>query len=244
MATAKKKEALDKVPGFSRGVRETTGLRMLKMCRPICPNSRLEMEQDTSGNWRRVEKGPDEQNCQLEGGRWWIACEERGHEPYWTVTKWYTKKDILGPILDSEGNETGEFEVVKQARIPHEVRRPNLSQVAIAKNINNGKGPEDAIKRKGFKYLGTLGFEECCQFRNCQKEVKEKYVIDGLGRYCSLKHLELIVVTHAQDDGAEPIRLVDAGFHKHGTRKQQMQKRKEFKETMADAAELYGGGEE
>lgn len=243
MAT-KTKPKLLKVPGFSRGVRSNIGLRMLKMCRPVCPNSRIEMEQDTAGTWRRVEKGPDEQNCQLEGGQWWKACDALGHEPYWTVTTWYTKRDILGPILDAEGNETGEFEVVKQARIPHTVRRPNLSQVAIAKNINNGRGPDDAIKRKGFKYLGTLGFEECCQFRNCQKEVSEKYVIDGLGRYCSQQHLELVTVTHAQDDGAAAIRLVETGVHGQQARKQRMIKRKEIKETMLDAEEVYGGAGE
>jgi hypothetical protein len=238
---AKAKEVLLKVPGFSRGVRDTVGLRMLKMCRPVCPNSKIEMEQDTAGNWRRVEKGPDMQNCQLEGGRWWLACQKRGHDPYWTVTVWYTKKDILADILDDEGNPTGEKYVKTTAMIPHETRRPNLAQVAVAKNINNGRGPQDAIERKGFKYLGSLGFEECCQFRNCQKEVNPKYVIDGLGRYCSLGHLELVTMTHAQDDGAAPIRLIDAGVHKEATRKQRMLKRRETKETMADAEEIYGG---
>lgn len=235
---------LPKIPGYSRGVRERVGLRMLKMCRPICPNSKIEMEQDARGDWRQVERGPDEQNCQLEGGRWWVTCEERGHEPYWQVTKWHTKKDILDDILDDEGNPTGEKYVKTVALIPHEVRRPNLSQVAIAKNINNGRGPEDAIRRKGFKYLATLGFQECCQFRNCQKEVDERFVIDGLGRYCSQRHLELVVVTHAQDDGAEAIRLVDAGFHREGTRKQQMLRRREFAQTMQDAETVYGQGDE
>jgi hypothetical protein len=232
------------IPGFSRGVRTSVGLRMIKMCRPICPNSKIEMEQDTAGNWRRIERGPDDQNCQLEGGRWWETCEARGHEPYWSVTKWYTKKDIIKPVLDDEGEETGEVFVERVVQIPHEVRRPNISQVAVAKNINNGRGPDDAIRRKGFKYLGTLGFQECCQYRNCQKEVDERYVIDGLGRYCSQQHLELVVVTHAQDDGAEAIRLVDAGFHREGTRKQSMLRRREFAQTMQDAESVYGQGGE
>jgi hypothetical protein len=228
-----------KIPGFSRGVRNTMGLRMLKMCRPICPNSKIEMEQDTQGNWRRVEKGPDAQNCQLEGGRWWVECEKRGHKPYWTETVWYTQRDITEPILDDEGNDTGELQVVRVARIPHSTVRPNLSQVAIARNINNGRGPADAIARKGFKYLGTLGFEECCQFRNCQKEVDTKYVINGLGRYCSLEHLELVAMFHGQDDGADAIRLVDPSFHKHGTAKQRMKRRREFRTWLAEAQEAY-----
>ncbi len=239
---ATKKEEMQQVPGNSRGVRTTTGLRMLKMCRPICPNSKIEMEQDTMGNWRRVEKGPDSMNCQLEGGRWWKLCEERGHDPYWTVTVWYTKRDITAPILDENGEETGELEVTKTARVPHTVRRPNLAQVAIARNINNGRGPQDAIERKGFRYLGSLGFDECCQFRNCQKVVKEKFVIDGLGRYCSQLHMALVAQTHGQDLGAAPHRLVQAGFHKQGTQKQSLLKRQEAAAAIVVAESLDDEG--
>jgi hypothetical protein len=85
--------------------------------------------------------------------------------------------------------------------------------VAIAKNINNGRGPIDAYNVKGFRYLSDIGFDECCQFRNCQEPVDERWVIDnardqtGLGRYCSEKHLALVVQTHRQDDGAPGILL-------------------------------------
>lgn len=226
------------LPATSRGLRHNVGLRMLKMCRPICPNSRIEMEQDSAGNWRAKGRGPDEMNCQLNGGRWWIACEERGHEPYWTVSRWYTQREILQEIV-VDGAKTGEFEVEKVARVPHEVRRPNLAQVAIARNINNGRGPEDAIQRKGFKYLGTLGFEEVCQYRNCMRAVNPKHVIDGLGRYCSQRHLRLVVMVHGQDLGAPAIRLVKPGFHKHAAAKQANLAKKEQAEAMVLAEDLF-----
>ena len=184
MATAKKEE-LKVLPGFSQGVRPSAAVRTVKMARPICPNSKITMELDDKGKPVPIKK-PGEPNCQLEGGEWWIKCEERGHDPYYITRKWYTTEDILE--TDSQGRlvKTGE------QLFPHTERHLNVAQVAAAININNGKGPQEAIRLKGFKLLKQMGHIEVCQYRNCQKPVADEGISRKYGRFCSREHLSLI----------------------------------------------------
>jgi len=69
------KKELQKLPGFSQGVRVNSSLRMLKMAAPICPNSKIEMERDRDGRLVPKEQGPDRMNCQLGGGEWWAVAD-------------------------------------------------------------------------------------------------------------------------------------------------------------------------
>jgi hypothetical protein len=68
-------------------------------------------------------------------------------------------------------------------------------------------------------------------------------VIDGLGRYCSQLHLDLVAQVFAQDDGASAIRLVDPGVHKEFTRSQRTQARRERKEAVSIARDVAEGGD-
>jgi hypothetical protein len=190
-------QKLEKIPGFSQGVRVNAAQRMIKLNRPICPNSKVEMEWDRNGKPIAKEKGPDTQNCQMAGGRWWEACEALGHDPYFMTRKWETKEDILEPEV-KDGKPTGRLLKTGEAIIPHESRLPNLSQVAVSTRINNGKGAIDAIGQKGFRRLRDAGYEEVCQFRNCQKSVIKSATSRQFGSYCSLEHLQLIAASEQE----------------------------------------------
>lgn len=184
------KKTLENIPGFSQGVRVNAAQRMIKMNRPICPNSKITMEFDERGK-PVVKETPVEQNCQLdeEGPNWWERCEARGHDPYFRTRTWYTIQDKLEETELPDGTKalvkTGEY------RIPHTAREPNLAQVAVNIRINNGRGVEDA-RRKGFRRLNDAGFKDVCQFRNCQKDITKAGTSRTYGSYCSREHLQLI----------------------------------------------------
>lgn len=206
------KEPLKKLPGYSQGVRDNSAQRMLKMMAPVCPNSRIEYDVTTDG--RRVPKqtGPTSVNCQLAGRGWWTECEARGHDPYFTTTKWYTSVDVL----DEQGLVTG------TKRVPHEERVPNVRQVAINRRINSGRGAVIAQQDKGFRRLRDFDYEEVCQFRNCQKPIDPRARSKAFGDYCSPYHLRLV----AADQQGEFLQQLTGQFEK-GSEERLRQKRDE-----------------
>lgn len=189
MATAKSKGK--ELPGFSVGVRENASVRMVKLARPICPNSQVEMMTTPEGRLvpRRDGGDPNRQNCQKEEGRWWERCEERGHNPYFTAKTWYESVEELDP----------ETQVVTTKKRKHHGNPceacggshlyPNVAQVAANTRINGGQGPRYKIERHGFKRLSDIGYEEVCQYRNCQKPLT---VTSRMGQYCGKLHAALV----------------------------------------------------
>lgn len=181
MATTKK----ETLPGFSMGVRANSAVRMVKLARPICPNSKLKMVKDSDGKWVPNENQPE--NCQLSDDKqWWVSCEQRGHDPYWTTRVWYEPQDIV------EEDENGDQVVIGQKRVKHTIKRPNVAQVSLSIRHNSGRGAQQKMERHGFKRLADIGFEEVCQFRNCQRPIDPKYSSTNYGSYCSYEHLSLI----------------------------------------------------
>lgn len=218
-------KALKKIPGFSQGVRANAAQRMVKLNRPICPNSKQEFERDRDGRLVPKEKGPDTQNCQLAGGRWWEACEEAGHNPYFATRTWYIPEDKLEEIEPGKWVKTGEY------FIKHQEVVPNIAQVAINIRINNGRGAEDAIKNKGFRRLRDAGYEEVCQFRNCQKPVSPKGTSRKYGEYCSLEHLQLIAAD------AESIMLTQGALLPVDSKRAQQKREHQLREISVGAVE-------
>src|SRR5687767_4561040 len=112
---------LEKLPGFSQGVRTNSAMRMVKLAAPICPNSQAEYEEGPDGKKRVKDKNPDTaQNCQMEGGEWWIECQEKGHNPYFRTRVWYTKQDTF------ETDENGDDVLTGTKTIRHELKLPNI----------------------------------------------------------------------------------------------------------------------
>jgi hypothetical protein len=143
------------------------------------------MVKDSEGKWVASEEQPE--NCQLSDVfGWWDRCLEKGHNPYWTVRTWYEPVDII------EEDEDGAQYVTGQKRIKHTVTRPNIAQVAVHIRVNSGQGAVNKIRNYGFKRLSEIGFNEVCQFRNCQKALDPKYSGRNFGSYCSFDHLSLI----------------------------------------------------
>jgi len=192
MATAKQEE-LKVLPGFSQGVKATASARLITMARPICPHSKITVELDSNGRPVPV-KAPGEPNCQLneDDPRWWESCEARGHDPYYTTHSWYTTEDII------ETDENGRLVKTGEQLYPHTDRRLNTAQVGAAININNGRGPREAIEKKGFKLLRQVGYAEVCQFRNCQKPVTPEGISRKYGQYCGREHMSLVGVVQEE----------------------------------------------
>jgi hypothetical protein len=170
-AAAEKK----KIPGFSQGVRKNSAVRMVNLVAPVCPNSQRRRKSD--GTFEEVG-----QNCQLSGHGWWVMCEKLGHDPYFSNHKTYETIDVT----DEEGY------VVGTKKRPVLNRRPNIVQVPVGVRYHSGQGAVNSIRNKGRKRLGDLGYEEVCQFRNCQKEVDKKHISKAFGSYCSREHLALV----------------------------------------------------
>lgn len=168
------------IPGFSQGVRINAAGRTVKMVRPICPNSKMDMIRTPEGRWiPNPTPDPGRQNCQRMGGRWWEYCVKQGHNPYYSVREW----DESRPRYD----ETGKL--LETEVIHHREEYPNIAQVAAHIRLNSGRGPEYKMRYGGFKRLKDLGFEEVCQFRNCQKVAR---YTSNVGLYCSQDHASLV----------------------------------------------------
>src|SRR3954466_15240254 len=176
-------QELKTIPGYSQGVRPNAAMRRLVMNAPICPYSQKEYTKDQWGN--QILKDTGVVNCQVAGGAWWIDCEARGHDPYFSTKVRYTIEDVY--VTDEQGRDikTGE------QRIAHREKRPNVVSVPMNRRINNGRGVLDSMEKKGRRRLRDAGYAEVCQFRNCQKPVNPKYHSVPLGDYCSKDHFQL-----------------------------------------------------
>lgn len=188
---AKAKEALKKLPGFSIGVRKGAALRDVTLAQPICPNSQIRGK-IVNGQYEAPDIQPGMENCQLMGEGWWEYCEAQGHHPYYSTRRIYTTTDVV-----EEDPSTGELVVTGQRRTVREVEVLNVTQVSPSIQHNSGMGVYRKMKRRGYKRLEDLGYEEVCQYRGCQKPVE--YRAQGLGDYCSLEHLNLIAARESEE---------------------------------------------
>ena len=183
-------EDTKQIPGFTMGVRQNSAVRMVKLASPICPYSRVEMERTTDGRWLPSRNTSGTANCQLAGGTWWVECEERSHDPYYSTRTWYTTQDVW------ETDEAGAEVLTGAKTIRHEERRPNVVQVPVGLRYGGASDPfyklRRSMERKGRKRLRDIGYDEVCQFRNCQKPINPRYRSGKYGEYCSLEHLQLI----------------------------------------------------
>lgn len=197
---------LEKIPGYTQGTRVNSSLRTVTLAQPICPMSKIEMERNDKGDWvpKKGPTDPNRQNCQLAGGAWWKDCMKKGHGemkgvpegygPYFREVVWYVTEDDYD-------NDTGEMVGTKRFR--RRMVMPNLKQVPIAMRINSGLGPRRAIERKGCIRLGAIGYQEVCQYRNCQNPVDPDCVSQLYGSYCCTQELALIA---AEQQGIALIR--------------------------------------
>jgi hypothetical protein len=180
---------------------------MIKLARPICPNSQIEMEW-RDGKYQRKDANPLQQNCQLAGGKWWEHCETLKHNPYVTTHTWTTTEPAFEGELDAEGKPTGRMIKTGDTTILHSSETPNFAQVAISIRINSGLGAEKAMRDKGYKRLKDVGYAEVCQFRNCQKPISDRAKSRKYGDYCSPEHLQLV----AADQQGIMLHLVGTGL--------------------------------
>jgi len=184
------------IPGFTMGVRENSSVRMVKLASPICPYSKQEMERTPEGRPVPKQNTSGVSNCQLAGGEWWKDCETRGHDPYYSTRTWYTTQDTWDE--DGEGNQV----LTGTRTVRHEERRPNVIQCPVGLRYGGAQDPvyklRRSMERKGRKRLSEIGYEEVCQYRNCQRAVGKRYRSRKVGDYCSIEHLQLVAADHLE----------------------------------------------
>lgn len=211
-------EVLQKLPGFGRGVRVGAALRDVTLGQPVCPNSQIRGKM-VNGNYEPPEIGPGMENCQLQGGEWWIECEALGHDPYFRIVTAYQTMDIEETGPDGETYVTG----TKKRKI--QAKALNATQVSPSIMHNSGQGVRRKIEHRGYRRLKDLGFEEVCQYRACQKA--PAYRAEGFGDYCSLEHLNLVA---AREEGEfltiTSTQGLNAGYEQQAERKRRTQLQK------------------
>lgn len=129
-----------------------SGLRAVKMARPIC-----------------------DQGCQNGLDtlfKWWETCkhgpQEKDGSPYWRMRQHVKKVDNYEPVLDSEGNPTGEYTGSKVARVFFKLE-PNITEVVYDIGIGSGANPEQFKTFKGFAALPDVGVAPMCELKGCGK---------------------------------------------------------------------------
>ena len=170
----KKDRTKKSLPNRSDGIKEMSNLRMKLMARPLCPV----IDNPDS------DKYTGEPNCQQSTGNapgWWRMCEEKDHDPYHSITRVIKKEPVLAE--DGSGLITGYRErVVEQKRL-------NLVRIPLSTRFHSGQGERISRVLKGRKSLTELGYNEKCEFRNCEQdaEIKSKY-----GLFCNPRHARLV----------------------------------------------------
>lgn len=159
------KQKLTSVKGISLA-HSNRALRVLKMLQPIHPECQFPLRRE-----------------------WWKACEEAGHEPYVTRQEVEVKVPVYGE--DEDGDLVLIEEKVKKKVVTH----PNITQVALTRSINDGRGPERFAKEKGFRQLEEMGFAPLCQMLNCWLEAT---ITTPWGEFCGRNHARLVA---AAEDG-------------------------------------------
>lgn len=217
-------EELKTIPGFSQGVRENSQVRTIKMNSPICPNSKITMEKGPDGSLRAKPQSAESQNCQAEGGKWWIECEKRGHNPYFRVQTWTSVEP------DYEEQEDGSLLLTGEKKYLHKELLPNVVQVPVNVRINQGIGARLSVENKGRRRLTEAGYAEVCQYRNCQKPIDPRYDKSRVGSYCSLYHLQLV----AADEAGEFLQQVAKVSVGPSSRRIRQKREKQLREAAAD----------
>lgn len=210
------KKVMDKLTGFSQGVRPGAALRDVTLGQPICPNSQIRGK-IVNGQYEAPIIQAGMENCQLAGGEWYVECEAKGHDPYFRTQTMYQTVDI-----EEADPDTGEMFVVGSKKRKIEVRTVNATQVSPSIMHNSGHGVARKIKYLGYKRLKDLGVSEVCQYRGCQKEPTVR--VPGLGDYCDILHLNLIA---AREEGeyltAENVAGLNAGYEAQAKKKRTRQ---------------------
>lgn len=134
-------------------------LRSLKMAQPLCEECQKQYQNAVG---------------------WQDACP---HDPY--ISKLHV--DVEVPVYAED--EEGDMVLVETKLKKKLVIEPNVVQIPLSQDINNGRGPELAREKKGYRFLDELGYAEMCQMHNCWLPAS---VATVWGDYCSESHARLV----------------------------------------------------
>lgn len=182
-----KKEALKPFPFKNMGVNENAIVRMIKMVAPYCPvDDRPMIKKYVDG---RVIDAVNpaytgEANCQSGAYTrgWEKECESKGHNPYYTTRT----HEVLEDDVDENGYIIGsKRKIIKEQLL-------NVVQVSLSVRHNSGDEVNSA-RRRGFKFLPELGYEEVCEMRACFTKV---HLQTSYGKFCNERHARLVAADY------------------------------------------------
>lgn len=129
---------------------------------------------------------PIHSDCQWpRSARWWVKCEDAGHNPYITEQIREVSEQVTGPDPDDAS-----VTIVTGTKIKKVVvERPNLVQVPLDMASNDGRGPDRFARDKGFRQLEEVGYEPLCQLHNCWLAAT---LSCEFGEFCSKEHARLV----------------------------------------------------
>ncbi len=184
MIKIKKDPKKASLPQLEMGVREQSNIRMKKFARPICPIQDLEELVQRDGTIIPNPNYDGSINCQREMNGypgWWIVCEKRGHDPYFTVKRRIVKE----PVVDEE--QDGLITGYRERRVV--TKKLNMTQVALGTRFHSGRGEAISVGLKGRKELSEFGYNDLCEYRNCERDAT---IDTRYGKFCGDRHARLI----------------------------------------------------
>jgi len=171
-----------KLPGFSSaGTHPHTSLKDRILAVPICPKSQIRGKM-VAGHYEAPDIMPGDENCQLAGGRWYLECEAKGHDPYWTT--WRRVVTVSVDKLDEAGDLVPiEKRVVRTSRV--------LNVTSVSPSVRIGSGGAVRWKKRyfGYKEISDFGYSLVCDFSRCQLPVN--FIVDNYGGFCGKQHLAM-----------------------------------------------------
>lgn len=180
MAKTAAKPKGERLPGFSTARRfPHSGMKDVILAQPICPNSQIRGRM-VDGHYEPPENAAT--NCQMGGGKWWIACEEKGHDPYWT------KRDRLVTRMTFKIDEEGD-KIPIEKKVYVEERFLNTTSVSTSVRLGSGQSVRWKKRYFGYRPISDFGYEEVCHLGRCQNPIK--LVDKEHGAFCSMEHLQL-----------------------------------------------------
>jgi hypothetical protein len=153
---------------------------------------------------------------------WYVDCP---HDPYVTMIQQEYDEPQMEPVLDADGEATGEQRIVgveKKVRfIPH----PNRCEVAESARINSGNGVYWARQLKGKILPSELrnnlypnGIADTCQFRDCHQQTGlVEYA--GLGMFCREIEAKMVM----QDQNRTSVKAMEIGWNRESSEKRESQ---------------------
>lgn len=116
---------------------------------------------------------------------WWNDCP---HRPYERMVPKTIKHEVYRQ--DEDGDTVLDEEETKRASKKKMILVPNVVEVMLHQQVNDGRGPEKMSILKGFKSFPEAGYAPMCEAYGCGR-AWPTFKSDEYGTYCGEAHARL-----------------------------------------------------